>query len=45
MNDAIQLFILGSLVGFGLSVFVGLIGSALGNTLALFDSATELGGS
>lgn len=45
MNDAFTLFTMGSLIGFGLSVFVGLIGTALGNTLALFDSATELGGS
>lgn len=37
MDDAIQLFVLGVLMGFGLSVLVDLIGATIGRTLALFD--------
>lgn len=38
MSDALQVFMLGIVFGFGLSVFVDLLGAAIGRTMALFDA-------
>lgn len=37
MSDALELVTVGTVVGFGLSLFVWLIGSAIGRTLGIMD--------
>lgn len=37
MTDALNVFMVGVITGFGLSVFVDLVGATIGRTLALFD--------
>lgn len=39
MNDALNVFVLGVVCGFGLSVFVSFVGTAIGRTMAIFDVA------
>lgn len=37
MNDALNVFVLGVVAGFGLSVLLDMLGAAIGRTMALFD--------
>lgn len=37
MDDLVQVFVFGVVAGFGLSVFVDVIGAGVGRTLAIFD--------